>query len=142
MAKKERSIFDRLNSQRAAIRDTIAFALANPGRGAEGDPGARSLHEAWMHDASVGMKKNLRPAVVRALLSGVGKANEGLSGVLALLGGHGFYGDQGYDQNDVDANTRGIESGLAQAPDPLPPLRNLTPEEIAVATSFMEGLRQ
>lgn len=139
---KQRGFFDRLNSQRAAIRDTIAFAIAHPGQGAEGDPGARSLHEAWMRDAATKLSGSLRPGAIRALLGTVGKANEGLSGVLSWLGGHGFYGDAGYDQGDVDANTRGIEAGLSQPPPGLPPLRDLTPEEKAAVASYMEGLRQ
>lgn len=117
-------VFDKLNTQRAALRDAIAFALANPGKGAEGDPGAYSLHEAWMQDAAHKMSKNLRPGATRAVLSGAGKANEMLSGLLALLGGHDFYSEEGYDEGDIAANRRGIEAGLAKQ-DPLPALRYL-----------------
>jgi hypothetical protein len=65
----------------------------------------------------------LRPGAVRALLKGLGVANEDVSGVLSFLGGNGFYGPAGYDPDDQAANRRGIEKGLAalQAEE-LPPM--------------------
>lgn len=104
------------NAKRAELRDTLAYALVNPGKGAEGDPQALATHEAWMQGAAEGLGQVVQPNAARALLEGLGVANEEASGVLSFLGGSGFYGQSGYDSADLDANTRGIERGLATLP--------------------------
>lgn len=101
------------NAKRAELRDTLAYALVNPGKGAEGDPQALATHEGWMSGAANDLGRAIPPAAVRALLNGLGVANEGVSGVLSFLGGNGFYGQTGYDVDDQAANRRGIEKGLA-----------------------------
>lgn len=124
-----RRVARRANEARAGVRDTLAYALVNPGKGAEGDPQALATHEAWMRGAAEGLGQVVQPNAARALLEGLGVANEGVSGVLSFLGGNGFYGQAGYDTDDLAANTRGIERGLAALP-PEPPLTemDLVPE--------------
>lgn len=101
------------NAKRAELRDTLAYALVNPGKGAEGDPQALATHEGWMEGAAQDLGQVVPPAAVRAILSGLGVVNEGVSGSLSFLGGNGFYGQAGYDPDDQAANRRGIEKGIA-----------------------------
>lgn len=112
------------NAKRAELRDTLAYALVSPGAGAEGDPQALATHEGWMQGGAESLGRVVQPDAARALLEGLGIANEGVSGVLSFLGGNGFYGQAGYDTDDLAANTRGIERGLAALP-PEPELSEL-----------------
>lgn len=107
-----------LNDARVSTRDTLAYAIHNPGQGAEGDPGAHALHEQWMRGAANDLSGTLRPGATRAVLGAVGAGNEALSGSLAWLAGRGFYGPTGYDPEDMAANRRGIEAGIRDSEQP------------------------
>lgn len=124
VARAARNAAKKANAARTGARDTLAYALVNPGSGAEGDPQALATHEAWMRSAAQGLGRVVRPNAARAILEGLGIANEGVSGVLSFLGGDGFYSRAGYDTDDLAANTRGIERGLAALP-PEPKLTEL-----------------
>lgn len=109
-----RQAADRANAQRAEWRNALAYAMVNPGKGAEGDPGAHATHEGWMRGATQAVGQHLRPGATRAALEAVGWGNEAVSGSLAWLGGHGFYGPQGFDREDIEANRRGMAQGFEQ----------------------------
>ena len=117
----EKSMWDRLNEERAQWRDAIAFLIANPGEGAEGDRGASSIHQVYAKDMTGNLGQVLPASVAGSAVDTTGIGNEALSGMLTWLAGKGYYGPKGYDQSDIDANRRGIApvvAGLQSRGDP------------------------
>ena len=110
----KKSVWDRLNEERAQWRDTIAFLLANPGEGAEGDRGASSLHRVYAKNMTDSLGQVLPATVAGSTVNAAGVGNEALSGALTWLAGKGYYGPKGYDQADIDANLAGINPEVAR----------------------------
>jgi hypothetical protein len=110
---------DNLNAKRAEWRDAIAFMIKNPGQGPADDPRARNIHKAWMEGSARDLNQGrVNQSVIRALLHGLGYANEGVSGVVQLAGGKPFKSESGYDEGDIAANEEGISAGLAGPANP------------------------
>lgn len=101
-----------LNDKAVEGRDTLAFAIHNPGRGTADDPGAHGLHEGWMRGTGQSLGELLPPNVAYQALDALGKGNELQAGIRSALGGGGFFGEAGYDQEDIEANRRGLDAAL------------------------------
>lgn len=120
-----------LNQKRAEARDTLAYAIHNPGRGPVDDPGAQGLHESWMRGAAEDLGKRVSPNVAYNALDTLGRGNELVSGALSAAGGSGFYGPAGYDQEDIDANRRGMDASLKHDMPRRPPIDAIDPDKLA-----------
>lgn len=109
-----------LNSKRAELRNMLAFWLHNPGQGAEGDPGAYSLHSSYSQGLTNRlMGAGLPPTAAAIGVDTLGIGNEALSGGVEKLLGGDFASSRGYDSQDIAANRTGIARALAgQGADP------------------------
>jgi hypothetical protein len=102
------SLWDRLNQRRAELRDTVAYAINNPGEGPPDDPGAHGIHSAYAGSLTDKLGQALPASVAGGVVDAAGIGNEGLSGILTWLAGQGFMGPKGFDSEDIAANREGI----------------------------------
>lgn len=130
-AARWRALMQFLNEKRAEARDTLAYAIHNPGKGPVDDPGAQGLHESWMRGTAANLGRHVSPNVAYNLLDTVGRGNELLSGALSAAGGRGFYGEAGYDQEDIEANRRGMDAALKHDMPRRPPVDAIDPDKLA-----------
>lgn len=95
-------------------RDTLAYLMANPGEGAEGDRDANLTHEAFSRLLASRLAEYMPDRAAGGIVGGLGVGNEVIAGLLESAQGRPFYGPKAYDEGDLDANERGIASGLSQ----------------------------
>lgn len=106
----KQNIFNKLYTGLSSGRNKVAEFVA----GAPDNP-ANELHEAYMENAAENLSPFIGETLTKGLLTGIGNANESVAGLISgILGGKGLFGTQGIDYTDMDANTRGIEKGLAK----------------------------
>jgi len=110
------ALVDYFNEKRAEARDTVAFAVHNPGQGPADDPGARNIHRAWMRGTAQNLQPHLNNKSIYAVLDALGMGNEALSGGINWIGGGNFFDPKGYDQGDIDANREGLADALYDRP--------------------------